>query len=68
MQPRPNLVVMKADAPETGDQSVNIELQPGRYDVWGESYELRGAWGLAEIRIRLVPHGQGILVGARLGG
>jgi hypothetical protein len=45
---------------------LEIACKPGSYDVWQESYEHRGPWGLAEVRIRIVPEHEGIRIGASL--
>lgn len=42
---------------------VETKLLEGKYDVWGEELDVSHKWGLAAIRIRIVPKGQGILVG-----
>lgn len=47
-------------------KGAEISLIKGEYDIWGEELDVSHKWGLAAIRIRIVPKGQGILVGAVL--
>lgn len=44
-------------------KGAETSLIPGEYDIWGEELDVSHKWGLAAIRIRIVPKGQGIIVG-----
>ncbi len=48
------------------DVGVAIHVEPGAYDVWGESFrdEPEGAWGVMPARLRIVPKGTKVKVGA----
>lgn len=43
-----------------------IAVKPGRYELWREKFKVRGAWGTIESRLRIVPAGTSVKVGAPL--